>query len=439
MKPVIRQLFFLFILNLILAFLVKGITDFVGFKNGLISFEHTQMIFSGKIGTDSWQPMKLAYDHWIESQGQSLLYTDLLINHKVKVKFQYPPTTLLITQFIERNHINQLNFSIATTLIFLFLMILSVIVTTLYSYREYKAHQLSITEEVIVGVLLTLLFFMFYPVVKAATLGQIQVWLNSIFALAILCYITGYETAAGILLGIMASIKPQYALFVLWGLFRGNNRLVIAMIVTGALGLLLGIHEFGFSMYLDYLRGLSYLAQHGESHHSNQSFNGLIGRLYSLRYPDLFNNTEWLNYQFPPYNIWVFTFTQITTIAILLISLIKTKSRQIEARLADFLLMGLGATLASPIAWEHHYGILFPIFTCVWLVLWFGESPLNQTWAKIVFVVCYLFAANEMPFTELLANSYLNILQSYLFFAACGVFILLILIKHEFKFIPTTQ
>lgn len=82
-------------------------------------------------------------------------------------------------------------------------------------------------------------------------------------------YITGYETIAGILLGIMASLKPQYALFILWGLFRGNKRLVIAMIVTGALGLLLGIREFGFAMYLDYLRGLSFLTQHGDSYYSN--------------------------------------------------------------------------------------------------------------------------------------------------------------------------
>jgi hypothetical protein len=32
-----------------------------------------------------------------------------------------------------------------------------------------------------------------------------------------------------------------------------------------------------------------------------------------------------------------------------------------------------------------------------------------------------------------LANSYLNVLQSYLFLAACGVFVLLLLIKHPRK------
>jgi alpha-1,2-mannosyltransferase len=99
--------------------------------------------------------------------------------------------------------------------------------------------------------------------------------------------------------------------------------------------------------------------------------------------------------------------------------------------------MGLGATLASPIAWEHHYGILFPIFVCLWLILWFGDSPLKSIWAKAAFVICYLLAANVIPFTKFLAGSYLNILQSYLFFAACGVFIMLVLIKHQFKYKPS--
>jgi len=96
-------------------------------------------------------------------------------------------------------------------------------------------------------------------------------------------------------------------------------------------------------------------------------------------------------------------------------------------------LMGLGATLASPIAWEHHYGVLFPIFVCVWLILWFGDVPLKSVWLKIAFVVCYLIAANVFPFAKFVADSYLNVLQSYLLFAASGLFLILLLIKHPLK------
>jgi hypothetical protein len=281
--------------------------------------------------------------------------------------------------------------------------------------------------------LLTFLLFTFYPVVKAATLGQMQVWLNAFFALAILCYITGWDILAGIMLGLMASIKPHYALFILWGLLRGNKRLVAAITVTGALGVLLGMHEFGFAMYIDYLRGLSFVTQHGESVYTNQSFNALAGRIFSVRYPEAFNNLRWNGYRYPPYNIWIFSFTQIMSVAILLITLIKTKSQSNEAKLADFLLMGLGATLASPIAWEHHYGVLFPVFICAWLMLWFGDVPLKSMWVKIAFVLFYLVAANVFPFAKFVADSYFNILQSYLLMAACGLFLILLLIKHPVK------
>jgi len=427
-KPIIKQLIFLFLLNLALAFLIKGITNHYGIKNNKIALDHAIWVFTDEIGNDSWRPMKLAYDHWTETQGQSLLYTDLLL--PVKVKFLYPPTALLITQFIEENNIDLLAFSTAATIIFLFLMVAGVVATGLYSYKEYKAPQLSAKEQTAVGIVLTLLLFTFYPVVKAGTLGQMQVWLNAFFAISILCYITGHDVLAGIMLGLIASIKPHYALFILWGLLRGNTRLVIAITATGMLGVLLGMHEFGFAMYLDYLRGLSFVTQHGESYYTNQSFNALAGRLFSVRYPEIFNNLRWNGYRYPPYNVWIFSFTQITSIATLVISLIKTKSQSRESKLADFLLMGLGATLASPIAWEHHYGILFPVFVCTWLILWFGNTPLKNTWIKITFVVLYLIAANVFPFAKFVAGSYFNILQSYLLIAASGMFVILWLIKH---------
>jgi hypothetical protein len=373
--------------------------------------------------------MRLALDYWTESQGQGLLYSDLLIGKNIK--FQYPPTALLISKFIETNNIGILEFSTATTFVFIFIMLAGVIGTTLYSYREYSTPALSLNEKIFVGLLLTLLLFTFYPVVKAGTLGQIQVWLNAFFALAILSYITGYEILAGVLLGIMASIKPQYALFVLWGLIRGNRRLVIAMIVTGVIGLIFGISEYGIATYVDYLRGLSFLSQHGESFYSNQSFNGLAGRFFSVRYPDVFNNLRWRGYYFPPYNFWVFSFTQITSIAILVIALIKGKSQTKESSVADFCLMGLALTMASPIAWEHHYGILFPIFICLWLIMWFGNTTLKNKWAKIAFILSYLLAANNISIANMLAPTYINILQSYLFIAACSVFTFLWVVEHH--------
>ena len=129
MKPIVKQLLFIFLVNIVLAFLIKGINDSVGIKNNKSALDHAIWIFTDQIGDDSWRPMKLALDHWEESQGQALIYSDLLI--KKNVKFQYPPTALLISKFIETNNLSVLEFSTATTFIFMFLMLAGVIVITL--------------------------------------------------------------------------------------------------------------------------------------------------------------------------------------------------------------------------------------------------------------------------------------------------------------------
>jgi branched-subunit amino acid ABC-type transport system permease component len=85
----------------------------------------------------------------------------------------------------------------------------------------------------------------------------------------------------------------------------------------------------------------------------------------------------------------------------------------------DFCTMGLSAVLASPIAWEHHYGILLPIFA----VLLVGA--LESRPQIIAPGICYVLASNYFPITQLLAGSLLNVGQSYVLAAALVVIALL--------------
>ena len=180
MKPIIKQLLFLFLLNLALSFLIKGITNYYEIPNNKMALDHAIWIFTDEIGDDSWRPMKLAYDHWTESQGQSLLYTDLLLTHKVK--FQYPPTALL-THTIYCNK-QYLPFEFYNRH-YIYLPVphdrKRDRTNALFPTGNTKRHSFPLTEKIIVGALLTFLLFTFYPAVKAGTLGQIQVWLNAIF------------------------------------------------------------------------------------------------------------------------------------------------------------------------------------------------------------------------------------------------------------------
>ena len=55
--------------------------------------------------------------------------------------------------------------------------------------------------------------FMFYPIVRAYFLGQIQIWIDVLFTAACLSWITGRPLLAGVLIGFTATIKPQLGLF----------------------------------------------------------------------------------------------------------------------------------------------------------------------------------------------------------------------------------
>ena len=384
---------------------------------------HTINTLKFDYGMDSWKPMKKALEYWVENGHASNIYTELLI--KRNLKFQYPPTVLLIPETLAALRINDELFYGLTTVLSLLGTILSVTAIALRSLKDCGGTSLSRREKALFVVLIGLLTLTFYPVIKAAALGQIQVWLNALFAVALLCYAAGRRVLAGAILGIMASVKPQYGLFVLWGIIRADKRFVLAMLSTTALGLLIGVVRFGLPMYLDYLRGLQFLSLHGEAFYANQSFNGLANRFFSIRYPHLYNNIKWRWYYFPPYNPWVYYFTLVTSVIILTICLARGRNRAREGQSADFCLMALGVTMASPIAWEHHYGVLLPIFAFLWPLFWLDERFSGNTLWRALFVAGYLLSSNFIPALNRLAPTLLNVLQSYLFFAAVIVFLLL--------------
>ena len=65
----------------------------------------------------------------------------------------------------------------------------------------------------------------FYPIVKAYTLGQLQVWINGLFAVALLCWAVGWKSVSGFLVGLTCLMKPHYGLFLPWALLRGGMAL----------------------------------------------------------------------------------------------------------------------------------------------------------------------------------------------------------------------
>jgi alpha-1,2-mannosyltransferase len=250
----------------------------------------------------------------------------------------------------------------------------------------------------------------FYPIMRAFQLGQIQCWLYCLFVLALWAWLAERKTMAGSLIGLICVIKPQLGLFALWGLLRKEWRFVGGIIVTaGTLGLI-SLWTFGLANHLDYLPVLSFLSQHGESYFPNQSVNGLLHRLFLIGAKEPVNP-----FTFPPYNFWVYAGTLLSS-GVLIAAALFWRRRQAErAGVIDFAIAALSFTMASPIAWEHHYGILLPLFA---IALPVALAPQPKPRGIVLLTAAFMLCNNYYQFVNLLASSPFNFLQSYLFFGA---------------------
>jgi alpha-1,2-mannosyltransferase len=299
----------------------------------------------------------------------------------------------------------------------------------LWSLRTYGGVRPAWHEQARLFVLAGLLGLTFYPVVRGAMLGQLQVWLNALFALSLLLYVTGRRVSAGVALGLMALGKPQYALFLLWGLLRRDKRLMAGMLGAIGAGLIASIATFGLAMHVDYLRALRFLSAHGESFHANQCVYGLLGRLYSVAQPALFNNLDWDWRHYPPFRLTLYLATLVSSIAFLALALLRGRAEPAIEAPAGFCQMALTTTMAAPIAWEHHYGILLPVFAWLWPLLWYNERYRNASGWRVAVVICYILASSYISGLNTLASTWFNVLQSYLFFAVLTVFALLLRLR----------
>ena len=95
----------------------------------------------------------------------------------------------------------------------------------------------------------------------------------------------------------------------------------------------------------------------------------------------------------------------------------------------DFCIMAVSLTIASPIAWDHHYGIVLPIFAVVLI------SVMHQRGRLIWLTLSYILISNFVAAAALLAPGPLNVGQSYLL---AGGFILLALLHSRLPVAPAT-
>lgn len=376
---------------------------------------------------DSWMPMMRAIEH-LRADNSVPVYQALFFGEQIK--FQYPISSLVVLDMIQR--FGRLHWETVYSLLNR-VSWYSVWLAAFVSWRLFLgAHARVRGESGVSGassadelhllwpcLALTVLF---YPLVKSFNLGQIQTAMALLAAAALLAWQSDRKVLAGLCIGVCCAVKPQWAIILVWGALRREWAMVAAAGAAAAVFVLSSAALYGAHHYVDYLSVLSYLSQHGEAYYPNQSVNGLLNRLTFNGQSLVFDVNG-----FPDYHPVVYAGSLAASAAILAIALWPCRSSRTEV--CDLAAIMLAATMASPIAWEHHYAILLPIFALL-APLAAAEKPLGR-WTIPALVLMFLTASQLLAPTNRLAGTVLNVAQSYLFFAAALTFAVLLRLRRS--------
>ncbi|SFL87705.1 glycosyltransferase 87 family protein [Variovorax sp. OV329] len=392
-------------------------------------------VFIPRGAVDSWGPMVNAIHLLQANPGQSLYQTLFFEQH---MKFQYPLTSLVPLDLAQRL------FGLADGTLLVALQVVSRLCVPLIGlvFAMLIANAARASEPyardasapgvgwrgVLIGILSTVLF---YPIALSETLGQVQTIMTLLAAVALLAWQRGAKVLAGICIGLCCIVKPHWLVIAPWGFIRRQWGFTAAILVTTGLFGLLAIGLYGLHNVLDYAQVASYISRRGESYADNQTVNGLVNRL-------LFNgdNVLWRGDAFAPYHPVVYGVTLASTL--LLLGLGVFFARKDVPSAVHLALAMLALTMASPIAWTHHYGVLFPIFAVVlpWVL---ARKPWGRWSVPAMFAGYVLVSQSFVYITRPLADTLLNPLQSYVLIGAALVLALMVTLIRRGRVLLVTK
>jgi hypothetical protein len=363
---------------------------------------------------DSWRPMLNAISIAHNQHDHARLYETVFFAQKVK--FQYPPTSLLPLDILERLGLS--SFALLNSLNFLIFVAnaaaLGWIAALLFapSKQATPSSHDRLTQLGIAGMAFMAAFF-FYPLVNAKLLGQIQLWVDLLFTLAVLSWLLDKRVLAGMMIGLACIIKPQAGILLIWAIAWKEWRLVKGILMTAIPVGVASLIGYGLHNHIAYLDVLSYLSSHGEAYFANNSVNGLLNRLLGNG-----ENLRFLEYDFPPFHPLVYGGTMAFAIAMLIVMLAPAWRSRRPATALDLAVAIICSVIMSPIAWEHHYGVLPPLYLLA-LRAWLDQRGEGGSWYALgALALSWTLTATFIPLPNLLADSPYNFLQSYIFFGA---------------------
>ena len=380
----------------------------------MVALGYTVALFTFYADDDSWDPMRSAL-HYLDENNDTPLYHALLLEKGAK--FQYPPTSLLVAEPLIRTRYGgppEYRLLNGISLV----AVLATIALSVVMFERSAPPPTSSFDGRLRIAALAALGLTFYPLTRAFVLGQIQTWLDLGVAALLFAWCAGKERVAGVVAGLMAVIKPHYGLVLVWALLRKRWSVLVAGLLTVAALGAASIARYGLANHIDYLWALSFMARVGESYYPNQSVNGLVNRMLFIG-----NNLDWRAHDYPPFHPAVYIATVVASIVLLGTAMFWRSRAPDRGGVTDLMILLLSTTMASSIAWEHHYGIMLPMFALVTPAL-LRLRPCGR-WTLGLLVVAYELVSLRLSITNVAAATHWNFLQSYVLAGALLFLVLL--------------
>jgi hypothetical protein len=266
-----------------------------------------------------------------------------------------------------------------------------------------------------------LIALQFYPNNLALQFGQIQILLGLLVLLSCLAKLNNQSVLAGVFIAAATTVKPQLALLVIYGLSQKDWRFVGGFVVVAALALLTSVWLYSWANHVDYLSVLTFLSQHGEYHHLNQSINGFLNReLYDGPSVDIDPHNPVPNSGFPPYIPAVYYGTLASSLLLIVVAFLgRAYDSTTTSHLLGYSLAIAAFTMASPIAWVHHYNVLLPAYAVAFRTALDFCRGRRLTAALVCLAASFVLTGFAIvpPFGPTVRE--LNFLQTHVFVGAC--------------------
>ncbi len=266
--------------------------------------------------------------------------------------------------------------------------------------------------------LLTFGYLAFYPMAKALSLTQAGVWIFFLLAVSTLLFQRQRFVASGITLAVAVCIKPHLVLAVVLLIAAGGmSRRFLVAAAASVLGIAgVSVLYAGWRNIHDYVFETLATLSNGYAFFANQSFNGLLMRLFTDVDPMVFN--------LAPRVEWITQVGRVCGLILLAVAwaLCWARGRQMshDANVLRYVLAISACTIASPVAWIHHFTALFvPV---VVVVNYLARNPeARRIWIELGLFVSFCLMSFFLE-TGHLKSGWLVLLSSVQYY---GVLLLL--------------